>query len=269
MSPFIHRLGLALAEHEHFTTYPDFLKYFYMRACLRFRRPLVPFAKQPWSVRLINDTSPFHLRVHTTDFLVLHEIFVDDEYRVPLTYPLGQLRQILDLGANIGLFTRYICKQYPNCKVIAVEPDEDNCRMYALNAKAADLGHRSVLIQACVASSARSVTLNRNGGEWGYRMQDADAAVDTIPAMPLEEILAKGNANDEIDLLKSDIEGAECEVFANCAPWISRVRNIIIELHGTYTSDDFLNDIRRNGGHFKVLCPRDKHDVMMLQRIDH
>jgi hypothetical protein len=34
-----------------------------------------------------------------------------------------------------------------------------------------------------------------------------------------------------IDLLKIDVEGAECEIFETSQNWIERVRTICIELH--------------------------------------
>jgi hypothetical protein len=39
---------------------------------------------------------------------------------------------------------------------------------------------------------------------------------------------------DHIDILKMDIEGAELEVLTHHAEWLSRVGNLLIELHDRY-----------------------------------
>lgn len=55
-----------------------------------------------------------------------------------------------------------------------------------------------------------------------------------------------------MDLLKCDIEGAEAEVFANCADWIERIRWLMVELHPPYDKRKCLADLERNGGRFIV-----------------
>lgn len=37
---------------------------------------------------------------------------------------------IIDLGANIGIFSRYARELFPNALIVAVEPDRNNCRMF-------------------------------------------------------------------------------------------------------------------------------------------
>jgi hypothetical protein len=56
-----------------------------------------------------------------------------------------------------------------------------------------------------------------------------------------------------VDLLKIDIEGAEAEIFANCQTWISRIKNLMIELHSPYSEDLFLNDLKRANSALRVV----------------
>jgi hypothetical protein len=46
---------------------------------------------------------------------------------------------------------------------------------------------------------------------------------------------------DRVDLLKIDIEGSEAELFAHNTGWLSRARNICIELHGGQCREIFFN----------------------------
>ena len=75
-------------------------------------------------------------------------------------------------------------------------------------------------------------------------------------ALPLEKILEQCNALPVIDLLKVDIEGAEREVFKASAPWIRRVRYIVLEVHPPYTTEELLADLEANGQKFRVI---DRH----------
>ena len=47
----------------------------------------------------------------------------------------------------------------------------------------------------------------------------------------MASILDRLPPDTEVDLLKVDIEGAELELFSENTKWLSRVRNIIIEIH--------------------------------------
>ncbi len=69
-----------------------------------------------------------------------------------------------------------------------------------------------------------------------------------------------------IDLLKCDIEGAEQEVFADCASWLHRVRNLVIELHEPYLADRFLQDIASACELYavKVLKSTSSHQLLLL-----
>ena len=81
----------------------------------------------------------------------------------------------------------------------------------------------------------------------------SDAAIgEPVDALPLSEILEQCHAEPAIDILKVDIEGAEKQLFANCADWIGRVRSIMIELHPGYTTEMLLEDLQRGGADFKI-----------------
>jgi hypothetical protein len=79
--------------------------------------------------------------------------------------------------------------------------------------------------------------------------QSQSVQVRTIPQI-LDECRV---ADREIDLLKCDIEGAERELFSECAEWIQRVRTIVIEIHAPYTVDAMGEDLRRAGAAFEVV----------------
>lgn len=87
---------------------------------------------------------------------------------------------------------------------------------------------------------------------------------ESVPAMTLPQILASCEVHGPIDLLKCDIEGAEAELFAECADWIDRVRNLVVELHRPYSSQEFLSHLECAGGSFQVYHQRSLEDGSAL-----
>lgn len=61
---------------------------------------------------------------------IYKEIFGDSCYDdAQLSHP----RLIVDVGANIGLFTVYLKKKYPDCKLLAFEPAPDTFKILTKN----------------------------------------------------------------------------------------------------------------------------------------
>ncbi len=195
---------------------------------------------------------PFFLRLGTTDWLVLEEIYFLGEYDALSQINLGEVRQIVDLRANIDFPPGFGDKNIPGADVLAVEPDWDNILALKRNCQTDE---RTRIVQACVAGSERTVRIDRSAGAWGVRMVDGgvDQNSVAVKALPLTSILADEHVSGDIDLLKCDIEGAEAEVFANCADWIGRVRVIILEIHAPYTLNQWQEDIRIGGGHLNII----------------
>jgi FkbM family methyltransferase len=198
-------------------------------------------------IYLAGEKTPVYLRLGSSDGFVLEEIFVTDVYQPVTTATLGEVRQIVDLGANSGLSVRLWRQRFPDARVIAVEPDSGNFAICKKNAGE----DRVQLVQACVAAKRGKVYLDRSAEECAFMMTDA-AVGEPVDALPLMEILEQCGAEQGIDLLKVDIEGAEREIFADCGGWIGRVRSIMIELHPGYSSEMLLDDLRHAGADFRI-----------------
>lgn len=215
-------------------------------------------------------SEPVYVRMGSTDLWVLDELFVTDEYRDVVTADLGPVRQIVDLGANVGISIRFWLQRWPDARIIGVEPDANNFMVANMNAQAHRGGANVRLVRACVAGSERRVSLDRSRHESMYTMVEADEGgeTDSVPAYPMTRILADQQAAEEIDLLKCDIEGAEREVFADCREWIGRVRNMILEVHPPYSVEELLSDCERNGTRFEIRARHDSppNEVVLLTR---
>jgi FkbM family methyltransferase len=230
------------------------------------RAPL-PMRGQVRKLNYSGNRSPIFVRIGSSDASVAEEIFVRDVYAAVTALPLGDVRSIVDLGANVGATVVHWMNEYPNAKVVAVEPDPENIEIARRNAVAA--GTNATFVQACVSSKPGTVSLDRGHDACAFRMTDAQPGTLTVPAVTMDDLLREYfAAGVDIDLLKCDIEGAEQAVFGDCRNWIGRVRTLVIELHDPYSSAMFLRDLAANGGTLRVTSEEmiSGNPVLVLQR---
>jgi FkbM family methyltransferase len=163
---------------------------------------------------------------------VFRYIFIDREYA-----PLGDLdpvELVVDCGAYAGYSSTYFLSLFPQCRIIAVEPDPGNFELLQRNLDA--YADRTTAIHAAVWSSCCNLELStetfRDGREWTRHVHEStEDGTTTIPGVDIPAVVASTDA-ERISLLKMDIEGAEAVVFRdNPDEWLHRVDNIVIELH--------------------------------------
>jgi FkbM family methyltransferase len=183
---------------------------------------------------------PVYVRRDTTDVAVFMQIFIDREYRC-----LDHVRSpslVIDCGANVGYSSAYFLSRFPDCTVMAVEPDPENFTMLCDNVR--PYGTRCRPIRAAVWSQQEKLRLNQNGEAWATKVEsaeDGDVATVTIP-----ELLGL-SCRPRISILKIDIESAEYEIFRSSPEWLDQVDNIVIELHDTPCREAFFAAIAGRG----------------------
>ena len=187
---------------------------------------------------------PIYVRPFTSDVPVVVSLLGCGEY--DCLRGLGEVRSIVDLGANIGASLRLWRRWFPDAAVIAAEPDPTNCAIAQLNSLAF-LGDRVRLLNVAASDRCGTLHLKRDCEPWAIKTQ-ASAEADTIavPAVDIPSLLAHLPC-DSIDLLKCDIEGAEAVLFRDCGHWIGRVRSLVVETHPPYSVETLLEDLVRGG----------------------
>jgi FkbM family methyltransferase len=262
----------TVARHKRtlgqFPRLRDRALYVYGRILRRTSWPL-PGRHSTVQVRLRSQSAPFHLRLSSTDWLVLEEIFQRDEYTF-VREAIKEAGWIVDLGANVGYSLRYWQTLFPKARIVAMEPGPDNCVICSMNIGSAGLENQVTLLQAGVGAARQQMRLVDAGeGEWAYRTERNKSAeglcVDVLPLSEVLEVHAKGQ---RIDLLKCDIEGAEKELFEDCRAWIERVNAIIIEIHPPYSLRALLFALERAGATFEIAAQTNRKScpVVLLRR---
>jgi FkbM family methyltransferase len=143
----------------------------------------------------------------------------------------GQRPLIVDAGANIWASAIFFLREFPNARIVAIEPDEANFEILSRNA--ADLPISC--IDAAVTSRPMPVRLvNPGEGYWGFRTEplgQAEAATAAVESVQIAQIFDAQPPDTYPYIVKLDIEGAEAEVFSQNTEWLRRTPLVIIELH--------------------------------------
>jgi len=138
----------------------------------------------------------------------------------------------VDVGANVGGYSVRASKM--GAKVIAIEPDPDNCRVINLNLKLNHLSNVHLLSMA--AGSKEEIRQLYYGDDYapvGYTLkQDEDIreAKCAVEVKPLDVAVLPLLGDEWIDLLKVDVEGLEVEVLKGASDLLERTRYIIVEV---------------------------------------
>lgn len=168
-----------------------------------------------------------HLRPGSTDNCVFKQIFLQQDLNIPILDKI-QVDTVIDLGANIGLSSLYMANKFPKAKIIGVEPDESNGKMFNIN-----LNHYPNVdfILGAVRGDHEKLEINDYGkGATGY-MAEPTKSQNGMSSITISDIMKKYQW-DKIDILKMDIEGSEKSVFEkNYEDWLPKTKVLFVELH--------------------------------------
>lgn len=166
----------------------------------------------------------------------INEIFKTNIYKFncKTIHPL-----IIDCGANIGLSVIYFKQLFPNAKIKAYEPDPNIFETLAFNVKSFGFNHVEVF-QKAIWKQNETLQFKQEGGFSGrIPMANDSQNLIQVDAVSLVDIIA----NQQVDFLKIDIEGAEYEVLKSCKDNLQNVKHIFIEYHSHQDEKQTLHEI--------------------------
>ncbi len=169
----------------------------------------------------------FFIRKNTTDLPVFRQVFMDLEYSY--SYKTKNVTTIVDVGANIGMFTRFIRERYPNSNIFCIEPEPSNFEQLKINVKEDD---KTFLINKAIWTDNLGVNMaiDDKYGEWGARVSSTKNELTKVGSITMNDLVKDYNLKN-IDILKIDVEGAEKFIFEKNLSWMNKVNTLIIELH--------------------------------------
>ncbi|MFJ2815838.1 FkbM family methyltransferase [Streptomyces sp. NPDC087294] len=195
-----------------------------------------------------------------TDFLH-RELFTDNAYfRHGIALPPHAV--VVDVGANIGMFTLRVARQSPGARIIAVEPVAELADAVALNAELHDMDATVLRCALGRAEGETAFTFYPHNSVMSGRFADPDEDLDVlkgylltgenayqgtqldrmaadrmtarprrVPVTTLTTVVHTHHL-DRIDLLKIDVEKAEADVLDGIDDTVwPRIDRIVMEVH--------------------------------------
>ncbi|MCF0061103.1 FkbM family methyltransferase [Dyadobacter chenwenxiniae] len=159
----------------------------------------------------------------TMSFLWQHkEIFADEFYYFESKNPAPV---IFDCGANVGMSVLYFKKLFPKARITAFEAEPDIAALLLNNLKNSNIQDVRIIDKA--------VWKDDQGIWFGSESADSSSIYSNAKKKKIGSIRLKDFllAENHIDFLKIDIEGAEKEVLNDCRDALSHVQNLFVEFH--------------------------------------
>jgi FkbM family methyltransferase len=161
------------------------------------------------------------------EYAVYHEIYNLRDYYLNREKRIYDGDIVIDLGGNIGVFTRWAYKEGAS-KVIVFEPDKRYFELLKLNSDP-----RSLLFNAAMSDSIGTTTLYESDHLGGSNILGMPGCKKSYSVRTYTlDYFFETELIDKIDFLKVDIEGAEHQVFRGISDKnLMKVKTIGMEYH--------------------------------------
>jgi FkbM family methyltransferase len=194
----------------------------------------------------VRGIGPVLVRTGDSDMAALRQVFTAREYDFTSRDPTNRRVQaryrsvlaaggspiIVDAGANIGAASLAFASQFPEARIVAVEPDPANAALLRRNLE----GRANCrIVEAAVGAERGFVALHNDCPSWAVRTERSQSGV---PVITIEDAFAQ-SGGDTPFIVKIDIEGFEKDLFASNTGWIERSYVVVIEPHDWMLPGEF------------------------------
>jgi FkbM family methyltransferase len=191
--------------------------------------PNVDGGAVPLRLRALRPATTY-VRPRTSDSSVVAESLLSG-YCLPPEEIAGQsLRQIVELGSNIGLGLATLASRYPAAELLGVEADAENHALAVANTEA--WRDRCEVVHTAVWDADGRLVVQRDGNlASGYTVRLAqDGEAGMVDAVTIDKLF-EGRVDMPIDYLYLDIEGAHHRLLRDRPSWLERVQAIKVSAH--------------------------------------
>lgn len=174
---------------------------------------------------------PFHLSVNDKNAKIFaddnpgsrtcyREVIVDDCYRILSYSKKNNPSVIVDIGANIGVFSKFCSLLFPQSVIHAYEPNPSAIKWLRHNS-----AETNIKVYPYAVAELSGLAKLKSGGEstTGYLTLDGDITVECVEPSKVAE-------GQTIDLLKIDCEGGEWSILKD-SNLLKRTQFLCMEYH--------------------------------------
>lgn len=200
--------------------------------------------------RTINGTEPMRLDSRCREVPVVYE----PEVWRALLETLRPGDTVVDVGANIGLYSIACARRVRPGKVIAFEPDPENAELLKRTVELNEVADVVVI---------RQLALGREEGTLPFQSAKQQSRFDVNGLQTVCMSTLDHEISDRVDILKIDVEGFESEVIAGALAMLTdkkrRPRAIFLETHQAVLAErgldesSILDQLERAGYHISEL----------------
>ena len=169
---------------------------------------------------------------HAINWPDVYSIFMQEIY-TPYYFPIEQNDLMVDIGANIGVFTVYAASRTRNT-VYAFEPFPDNFKALEQNVRA-NRFHNVMPYQTAVCDRTGTELFLDAGVSQHHRLKKVALGTTEkyveVPSITLQDFMDTHHI-EQIDFLKMDCEGSEGIILSSTPKdYLQRIRKIVMEFH--------------------------------------
>lgn len=213
--------------------------------------------------RNLTTESIFGFRVHFYSYetfaILFEEVFLPDVY---LFLTKSSQPYVLDCGSNIGLAVLYFKSLYPNCKIVAFEPDEATFSLLKRNVDTNKLTDVT-LVNKALYDSIQTIDFYISPDQPGLLVQSIrKESLSTSQAKTVKTEMLSNYVDQEVDFLKMDIEGAEDLVMKDLvqSTKLHLIKEMVIEYHHHMTPHEdhlglFLQRMENSNFGYQIRAP--------------
>lgn len=162
------------------------------------------------------------------------ELWHNNVYRIGEFYVPKPGDIVVDVGAHVGLFTLRILCEEARCRVIALEPYEENFTCLIHNLADSGMNGDVTAHQLGIGAGFGRISMNEPQTNRSFDARAVPATetdLDAGESVPLAHLLKLAEA-DHISFLKMDAEGGEFAAFSTAdVSTIMRIERLAMEYH--------------------------------------
>ena len=187
-----------------------------------------------WRHKIVK-ANGLRLKIHrmTADERIVWNIIVNREYTPP-GFEVRETDTVIDIGANIGIFSLMAARAASRGRVVAFEPSGQNHHLFLRNIQL-NRASNVVPVHAAVGAGPGEIKLFLSEASLHSVVADRMVSPDrfeVVRSVGLKDVFDQ-HGIERCHFLKLDCEGAEYDILYNLPPdYFGRVDRIVMEFHG-------------------------------------